>query len=90
MTELMGFKQEDGTPIAQDNNACIYLVKSSGMYNKAKHIDTRVYRVRELAAGEQPEISVYKVAGNYQPADLLTKGLPRDAFNRHSTSLMGE
>ena len=59
-------------------------------FNKAKHIDTRVYRVRELAAGEQPEISVYKVAGNYQPADLLTKGLPRDAFNRHSTSLMAE
>ena len=57
---------------------------------KAKHIDTRVYRVRELSSGDEPEVSVYKVAGRDQPADIFTKGLPRESFARHSSSLMGE
>ena len=38
------------------------------MYDRAKHINTRVYRVRELASGEAPEVAVYKIAGEYQPA----------------------
>ena len=28
------------------------------MYNRAKHIDTRIYRIRELASGDHPEIDV--------------------------------
>ena len=60
------------------------------MYNKAKQIDTRVYRVRELSFGDTPEVSVYKVEKRDQPVELLTKGLPNDEFNRHSATLMGE
>jgi hypothetical protein len=41
--EIMGYKQNGPTLIAQDNNACIYLVKGSGMCNRAKHIDARIY-----------------------------------------------
>ena len=86
--DLMGYKQAVPTLIAQDNNACIYLVKGAGMYQRAKHIDTRIYRVRELSASG--DVSLYKVPGEYQPADLLTKGLPRVAFERHRRYLMGE
>ena len=50
--EIMGYKQTGPTPMAQDNKACIYLVKGSGMYNRAKHIDTRIYRIREYASGD--------------------------------------
>ena len=78
------------TKIAQDNNACIYLVKGAGMYNRAKHIDTRVYRVRELASGDNPEVRLFKISGDQQPSDVLTKGLPRIAFERHRSTLMGE
>ena len=87
---IMGYKQSGPTPIAQDNAACIYLVKGAGMYNRAKHIDTRIYRIRELCAGESPEVDVYKIAGQDQPADIFTKGLPRDTFERHRLTLMGE
>ena len=62
----------------------------AGMYNRAKHIDTRIYRIRELCSGESPEVDVYKIAGQDQPADIFTKGLPRDAFERHRLTLMGE
>ena len=86
--ELLGYPQQGPTLIAQDNNACIYLVKGAGMYQRAKHIDTRIYRVRELAAAQA--IELYKIPGDQQPADLFTKGLPKPAFERHRRALMGE
>ena len=88
--ELLGYEQRAPTLIAQDNNACIFLVKGSGMYAHAKHIDTRVHRVREFAAGDKPEVKLYKIAGEYQPADIFTKSLPRVAFQRHRRTLMGK
>ena len=90
MLDMMGYKQTRATPIAQDNNACIFLVKGAGMYARARHIDTRVYRIRELATGRTPEVSLYKIAGGDQPSDLFTKGLPRPAFEKHRATLMGE
>ena len=41
--ELLGYEQTAPTLIALDNNACIFLVKGSGMYACAKHIHTRVH-----------------------------------------------
>jgi hypothetical protein len=58
------------------------------MYNRAKHIDNRIYRVRELSSGDAPEVEVYKMAGEYQPADIFTKGLPNAAFERHLVTIM--
>ena len=88
--ELLGYEQTAPTLIAQDNNACIFLVKGSGTYARAKHIDTRVHRVREFAAGDKLEVKLYKIAGEYQPADIFTKVLPRVAFQRHRRTIMGE
>jgi len=84
--ELLGYEQTAPTRIAQDNNVCIFLVKGSGMNTRAKHIDTRVHQVRELASDDKPEVKLYKIACEYQPADIFTKGLPRVAFQR----IMGE
>jgi len=60
------------------------------MYNRARHINTRVYRIRELAAGASPEVNLFKIAGTDQPSDLFTKGLPRPAFEKYRAVLMGE
>ena len=87
--QLLEYEQTAPTLIAQDNNACIFLVKGSGVHARAKYIDTRVHRVREFAAGDKPEVK-YKIAGEDQPADIFTKGLPRVAFQRHRRTLMGE
>jgi len=78
MMDMMGYKQIAATTIAQDNNACIFLVEGSGMYNRASHIDTRVYRIRELATGATQEVKrLFKITGTEQPSDLFTKGLSR-------------
>ena len=84
--EMLGYKQSLPTPIAQVNNACIFLVKGSVMYNRAKHIDSRIYRIKELSESDE----VNKVAGENQPADTFTKSLPRPVFLEHRKSLMGE
>jgi len=84
--ELLGYEQT----VAQDNNACIFLVKESGMYAGAKHIDTCFHRVREFAAGDKPGVNIHKIAGEYQPADIFTKGLSRVAFQCHRQTIMGE
>jgi len=88
--DIIGYKRNRATPIAQDNNACIYLVKGSGMYNQARHIDTCVYRICELATGATPGVHLYTITGEDQPSDISTKGLPRLAFEKHRVVLMGE
>ena len=88
--QLLGYEQTAPTLIAQDNKACIFLVEGSGMYVRTKLIDTRGHQVREFAAGDKPEVKLYKIAGEYQPADIFTKSLPRMAFQRHHRTLMGE
>ena len=60
------------------------------MYNRARHIDTRVYRIRELATGVTPKVRRYKIAGEDQPSDIFTNGLSRPAFEKHREVLMGE
>ena len=60
---MLGFTQQGPIPIAQDNYACICLTQGARMYHKAKHIDTRVYRVRELSNGNNPEVRLWKIAG---------------------------
>ena len=87
---ILGYEQHKPTLIAQDNNACIFLVKGAGMCNRAKHIDTRIYNVRELSSGDVPQVKLYKVADDLQPSDMLTKDLPRTAFEKHRRVLMGE
>jgi hypothetical protein len=58
LMEQIGYTQSSPTPIAQDNMACIYLTQGTRMYHKAKHIDTRVYKVRELSSGDNPEVKL--------------------------------
>jgi len=84
--QLLGYEQTSPTLTAP----CIFLVKCSGMYARAEHINTRVHRVREFAAGDKPEVKLYKIAGEYQLADIFTKGLPQVAFQRHRRTLMCE
>ena len=78
--EQIGYSQNTPTLIAQDNMVCIYLTQGARMYHKDKHIDTRVYKVRELSSGHNPEVKLWKIDGSDQPSDIFTKSLPRVSF----------
>eukprot|EP00961_Rhodomonas_salina_P178296 2404792-Rhodomonas_salina.1 len=57
------------------------------MYHKARHIDTRVYHLRELC--KEGVMVLEKVASAGQVADSLTKSMPKPAFEKHRASMMG-
>eukprot|EP00961_Rhodomonas_salina_P256925 3471701-Rhodomonas_salina.1 len=63
----MGYEQNGPTPVAEDNVACIYMSKSSAMFNKGKHIDVRVYRLREFV--QDGVMELYHVSTTEQAAD---------------------
>eukprot|EP00961_Rhodomonas_salina_P287961 3890497-Rhodomonas_salina.1 len=67
--------------------ACIYMSQTSVMYHKARHIDTRVYHLRELC--KEGVMVLEKVVSADQVADSLTKSMPKPAFEKHRTSMMG-
>ena len=45
LMEQIGYTQNSPTLITQDTMTCIYLTQGTRMYHKAKHMDTRVYKV---------------------------------------------
>ena len=71
------------------NYACICLTHGARMYHKVKHVDTRIYRVRELASGKAPAVKLWKIDGANQPSDIFTKALPRPSSEKHWNSLLG-
>ena len=56
--------------------------------NKSRHIDRRFFKVRELEAAGV--LVTRHVPTEDNAADMLTKHLPYDVFQRHLTNLMGD
>ena len=89
LIEQIGYTQNSPTLIVQDNMECIYLTQGARMYHKVKHIDTRVYKVRELSSGDNPEVKLWKIDRSDQLSDIFTKALPRVSFERHRLKIIG-
>ncbi|CAI7800733.1 unnamed protein product [Closterium sp. NIES-54] len=74
----LGHQQEGPTPIYVDNQATIGLAKNSVLHGRTKHIQIRHHFIRKLV--EDNEVELRYIKTNMQPADFLTKPLPRDAL----------
>jgi len=85
--EGMGHEQVGPTPLGEDNVACIHMSKSSAMYHKAKHIDVRVYKLREFV--REKVMQCYYIPTADQVADALTKSIPSPAFIQHTRVMAG-
>eukprot|EP00961_Rhodomonas_salina_P143458 1930428-Rhodomonas_salina.1 len=85
--EDLEYKQEQPTILWEDNMASIYMSQTSVMYHKARHIDTRVYHLRELC--KDCVMVLEKMASADQVADSLTKSMPKQAFEKHCGAMMG-
>ncbi|KAI0993413.1 hypothetical protein K3495_g14771, partial [Podosphaera aphanis] len=70
-----------------DNEAAKEFCKDSGKFhNKAKHIETRYFFVRnDMVAKDR--LKIEKIAGSENPADILTKQLPHHKLGGHLQSL---
>eukprot|EP00286_Rhodomonas_abbreviata_P023936 CAMPEP_0181300748 /NCGR_PEP_ID=MMETSP1101-20121128/7054_1 /TAXON_ID=46948 /ORGANISM="Rhodomonas abbreviata, Strain Caron Lab Isolate" /LENGTH=1661 /DNA_ID=CAMNT_0023406003 /DNA_START=190 /DNA_END=5176 /DNA_ORIENTATION=- len=87
LAEELGYPQLLPTPVFEDNMACIFMSESAAMYHKARHIDTRVYHLRELV--KDGVVKLFKIPTESQVADSLTKATPRPAFMEHVRGMMG-
>jgi len=87
LLDNLGYTQGTPTVLFEDNMACIYMSQSSAMYHKARHIDTRVYHLRELC--RRGAMVLRKVPSEFQAADSLTKSTPRPLFVTHRDVMMG-
>eukprot|EP00961_Rhodomonas_salina_P267109 3609527-Rhodomonas_salina.1 len=48
MMEELDYAQTEPTVLYENNMACIFMSRTSVMYHKVQHIDTRVYHLLEL------------------------------------------
>jgi hypothetical protein len=86
--EELGFAQVAPTVLFEDNAACIYSSDPDRpMNNRSRHIDTRVYRLRQLVGGKV--LQLVKIATGDQLADLMTKALPGPAVTAFRRAVFG-
>eukprot|EP00961_Rhodomonas_salina_P305711 3942007-Rhodomonas_salina.2 len=78
--------QCDPTVVFKDNWACIHLSRNLVLHHKTKHIDVRVYHLRNLC--RLGVMNLLKVSTTDMVADALTKALPRQEFTAHSSVMM--
>ena len=74
--------QEDigPVPMMEDNQGAIALTKNPVLQKRTKHIDVRYHYTREAA--EQEIIKIDYCPTDQMIADVLTKPLPRERFEK--------
>jgi len=83
----MLLKQEGPTQLHEDNAGCIAIANGSSLTRRSKHYDVTYHFLRDLVA--QQKIAMTPCTTNEMIADLLTKPLAREAFQRLRKPLMG-
>lgn len=72
---------EKSTIVHCDNENAIKLAKNPVFHARSKHIGIQHHFIRERVALDK--IIIYFLSTKLQPADMLTKALPRLKFNQH-------
>ena len=81
----LGFPLTIPTPIYCDNQAAISLTKNFQFHSKSKHIDIHHHYIRDKVSDGSLTVSYVPSAEN--PADVLTKRLPKFKHEKFSREL---
>ena len=76
----MELEQKDATIIHVDNRSAIELAKNPVNHERSKHIDVRFHFIREHV--KEGNVELKHVASKDQVADIFTKPLLKDIFDR--------
>ena len=71
-----------------DNIGAIYLSKSAATGSRTKHVDTRYHFVREYI--EKGELQIVFVQSKNNVADIMTKNLGKELYEKHTSYLFGK
>ncbi len=66
-----------------DNQSAIKLIKNPVYHKRTKHIDVKYHFIREKY--QDKTVNIEYVNSNEQLADIFTKALPRDKFEKFRT-----
>ena len=77
----MGIIIDEPTEIKTDSTAAMGIATRAGLRDTSKHIQLRHHWVRKLI--NEKQVKLTKVDTKRNAADMLTKALPVDLFERH-------
>ena len=66
--------------VYEDNQSAIEISRNPKLHNRTKHIDITFHFIRERIASS--EIQVVYCPSSDMLADIMTKGLPKDRFEK--------
>ena len=72
-------------PICGDNQGSIFIASNPVTEKRSKHIDIRYHYIREVI--RRKIVEVYFIAGEENPADILTKNLGHVKFQKFRAML---
>jgi hypothetical protein len=78
--ELMNEPLDHPSQLYCDNQSTISVAENPAMHDKAKHIALKYHYIRDLI--EANDVTIHYCQSGANPADLLTKVLPRDTTSR--------
>ena len=85
LVKELGLNQ-GGVQLHYDSQSVTYLAKHQVYYARTKHIDVRLYKIRELTT--TGEIVLEKIDTSKNAANMLTKLVPTNKF-KHYLDLIG-
>jgi hypothetical protein len=71
--------------LQSDSQSAIHLANNSAFHSRTKHIDIRYHFIRTML--EEGSFKLEKIHTNKNPADMLTKSLPKEKLEFCSASL---
>ena len=87
LLEGMGHQQKGPTLVWEDNASAIMMSENPVNRERSRHIDTRLYFVRDLV--QEGIVKLVKCAGTHNVADALTKSVPFPILEKHREYLFG-
>ena len=69
-----------------DSQSAVHSAKNAMFHARTKHIDVRYHFIRQIL--EDGLVTLTKVRTQYNPADILTKSLPK-ARHEHCIDMVG-
>jgi len=83
----LGYTQTEPTPIYEDNDSAIKIVKHSQPTDRSRHVKIRYFALQHWRL--MKDIILIHLPGFVNPVDMLTKALGWVLHHRHAPYLMG-
>ena len=84
----MGIKVKTPIVVRADNVGAMFMAKNTSISDRTKHVDIRYHFIREFV--DQEFIKIVFVSTKENVADIFTKNLPKELFDRHSNNMIEE